>query len=119
MTQDHPTPESSGFLPTLDGSVSASPALTIDLAEFEAFLEDTGWSDQEKQEYLEMLWSIITEFVALGFGIHPVQRAKEICGQPSPVDASAPGSVPDGVELRDQFECHAGERAAKKHPETV
>ena len=37
-------------------------------------------TDAQKEEFLQALWSIIVNFVELGFGVHPLQ---EVCGQNS------------------------------------
>lgn len=54
------------------------PVLEFDAEEFWHFVESYDLSDDEKREYLEVIWSIIVSFVDLGFGIHPVQKA---CGK--------------------------------------
>ncbi|WP_425088886.1 hypothetical protein [Stappia sp.] len=56
--------------------VPARPALTLDVARYEAMLDDPALTDDQKRDFLETLWSIITAFVDLGFGIHPVQTAQ-------------------------------------------
>ncbi|WP_366555355.1 hypothetical protein [Aquibaculum sediminis] len=61
---------------------SAKPTLAVDVARYEEYLAGSGMSDAEKQEFLEAVWSIIWNFVELGFGVHPLQEAgPEICGQ--------------------------------------
>ncbi len=49
--------------------------LTLDVDYYQSFLDDTDIPEHKKQEFIEALWSIITAFVDLGFGIHPVQQA--------------------------------------------
>ena len=51
------------------------PALTIDYALYERHLEESGWTEAQKREFLDALWSIMVQFVDLGFGIHPAQQA--------------------------------------------
>lgn len=51
--------------------------LTIDYALYEDYLENSDLSEREKQEFLDALWSIIVNFVDLGFGVHPLQQACE------------------------------------------
>lgn len=50
----------------------------IDTAKYQKYLDDPSLSDDQKQEIVDALWMIITAFVDLGFGVHPVQEA---CGQ--------------------------------------
>ncbi len=66
--------------PDLSARLNAPPrsTLTVDVAKYEAFLEDTNMTDAQKEEFLQALWSVIVSFVELGFGVHPLQ---EVCGQ--------------------------------------
>lgn len=60
----------------------APRALTLDLEKYQPYLDDPDLSDDQKRAFLEALWSIITAFVDLGYGIHPVQiTLKETCGK--------------------------------------
>ena len=59
-------------------AVPSRPVLEVDVAKYQAYLDDAGLSDEQKQELIEALWSIIVGFVDLGFGVHPVQ---EVCGE--------------------------------------
>ena len=56
---------------------ASRPVITLDVSLYEAYLAESGMSDNQKHEFLEALWSIIVGFVDLGFGIHPVQQALE------------------------------------------
>ena len=40
-----------------------SPALTIDYALYEQYLDDSDLTDAQKREFLETLWNIIVSFV--------------------------------------------------------
>ena len=64
----------------LTGKPERPPALRVDWAEYESYLEGSGLTEQEKRAFLEALWAIIVSFVDLGFGIHPLQH---VCGQDS------------------------------------
>ena len=93
---------------------SAQPqALTIDYALYDRYLEDSGWSDQQKREFLDAMWSIIVEFVMLGFEVHPAQQAQEACGKLDGRRSELPKSRPDSVELTNsrkaQFRDAAGD----------
>lgn len=54
-------------------------------------------SESQEQELLGAWWSIIIQFVDLGFEIEPVQRAKSITSNPRPDDRST--NEADGLEL--------------------
>ena len=61
-----------------------SPALTIDYALYEQYLDDSDLSEAQKREFIETLWNIIVSFVDLGFGVHPLQQAAtDGCGAKS------------------------------------
>ncbi len=67
--------------------------LTVDWERYGAMLETSDLSDEQKLEFLQTLWSIVTMFVDLGFGVHSVQQ---VCGQ----DAENAGDLsPDLVDL--------------------
>lgn len=74
---------------------SARPTLTVDVRKYEAMLDDPSLSQQQKEEFLRALWSIVVSFVELGFGVHPLQEA---CGQESEI------SSPSAKEAFDQVE---------------
>jgi len=56
---------------------SSEKELTIDYQLYERYLEHSGLSETQKKEFLDALWQIITSFIDLGFGVHPLQHAKE------------------------------------------
>lgn len=57
-------------------------SLEIDFDHYQAYLDDPSLSMDQREEILEALWTIITAFVELGFGVHPAQQA---CGKPASV----------------------------------
>ena len=61
--------------PTINDPKSST--LTLDVDYYQSFLDDTDIPEHKKQEFIEALWSIITAFVDLGFGVHPVQQATD------------------------------------------
>jgi hypothetical protein len=90
-TQHHKDPDE-------NRAVSNPLSLEFDASEFAHFLDETGWSDEEKAEYITLIWNIMCEFVSLGFGIHPVQQAQKDCGKsPETLRQSAarPGDLVD------------------------
>lgn len=77
------------------------PVITVDYDLYAHYLEDTDLSEDEKREFLQTLWNIVCEFVAMGFGVNPVQQAKESCGKPSETALNTPLSGPDEVQYPD------------------
>ena len=55
----------------------------FDYALYAHHLDDEPMSEAEKEECLAALWMILSEFVMLGFDVHPAQQAKGgcACGQ--------------------------------------
>ncbi|MEO1324823.1 MAG: hypothetical protein AAFV59_17660 [Pseudomonadota bacterium] len=53
------------------------PAIHIDYQHYEALLEGSNLTDQEKREFIDALWSVIVDFVSLGFGVHPMQQIND------------------------------------------
>ena len=44
-------------------------------AEFQPYLDDVDIPDDQKQAFLEIIWSLMVEFVALGFGADATSQA--------------------------------------------
>lgn len=46
-------------------------------------MRDTGMSQEQKEEFLLAMFSIVMTFVELGFGVHPLQQVgeHEPCGK--------------------------------------
>jgi hypothetical protein len=58
------------------------PALKLDVERYEKMLKNCDLTEEQRQDFLETIWSIIVGFVDLGFDIHPLQQAaSEGCGQ--------------------------------------
>jgi len=47
-----------------------------DMEEYRHYLDDTDMTEEQKTEYIEMLWRVTEEFVAYGFETHPIQQAQ-------------------------------------------
>lgn len=50
--------------------------LEIDAELYEALLNEQDISNQTKREFLTSLWTVITAFVELGYGVHPVDQCE-------------------------------------------
>lgn len=53
------------------------PTLSIDWDLYGEYLEGSDLSDDEKREFIQILWDIMVSFVDLGFGIESVQCAEQ------------------------------------------
>lgn len=78
MWKDEKTGENLGLGASFDAS--ASPIVTVDVEKYQSLIDDPSLTQEQKEEFLQALWSIIVSFVELGFGVHPLQ---EVCGQDS------------------------------------
>ena len=66
-------------------------ALTLDIDTYQALLDDPELSDDQKREFLETIWSIVVQFVDMGFGVEATQlalNANEAPRDPNPVETS-------------------------------
>ena len=59
------------------GDACQTPSVTVDWEMYAAMLDESDWTDDQKRELIETLWTIVLAFVDLGFGVHPAQS----CGQ--------------------------------------
>lgn len=80
-------------------------SLEIDTAKYQKYLDDPALDDAQKEEIIHALWSIMMNFVDLGFGIHPVQEA---CGELGCTldhqgDQDSNGANPDPKNLSAEF----------------
>ena len=69
-------------------------AITVDYDLYARYLEDADLTEEQKREFLQALWTIICEFVALGFGVHPLQQAQSPCGKQPESGGKPPMSAP-------------------------
>ncbi len=79
--KDIETPAETALSDAIEKAVvdGAAPSMEVDLERYQAFLDDPSLSRDRKFEIITAFWSVITAFVELGFGVHPVQQA---CGKP-------------------------------------
>lgn len=93
------------------------PGLSLDIALYERTLEDADLSPAQKREILQALWSIVTEFVLLGFGVHPVHQAREVCGKHEPKSPKPAITAPDRVNLKHRKSVDTFTAATGSNPE--
>ena len=72
--------------------------LTVDAARYQAYLDGSDMTPEQKEEFIRALWSVIIAFVDLGFGVHPVSQA---CGQTPETESPGGKDGPDVVGFRD------------------
>ena len=73
-------------------SASARPTLSIDVAKYQHYLDESDLTPEQKEEFLQAMFSIVVTFVELGYGVHPLQEA---CGKDGDTDGSPPVSELD------------------------
>lgn len=73
MVQKHTTKKTPQNTKTVQNG-QAPATIQIDYERYAACLDDSDLDDDQKREFIDTLWSIITAFVDLGFGVHPVQH---------------------------------------------
>lgn len=65
-----------------EGAMSGSdearprPSIAIDWKTYGRFLEESDWDDARKQEFIELLWSLVVSFIDLGFELNPLQHTR-------------------------------------------
>ncbi|MEO1724820.1 MAG: hypothetical protein AAFR84_20780 [Pseudomonadota bacterium] len=69
--------------------------LEVDLDQFQHRLDSAEMTEAQRTEYLQLVWSIMLQFVDLGYQIHPVQQS---CGQLGQTEPDGVPSVLDAVE---------------------
>lgn len=72
-------------------------SLKTDLNQFAHHLDGADLSDAQKQDLLEALWSLMIQFVDLGFGVSPTQNT---CGQLKKSTDQAPRDSADQVQSK-------------------
>ncbi len=98
-----------------DGDVTAEAGLApvsqlgFDAARYWSYLEGIEASDAQKAALLETLWSIMSRFVEIGFGVDPVQTVI-----PALIRAAIEEEQAEETAARVDFETVAGSRYKKK-----
>lgn len=71
-------------------------SLEVDFSRFEDALDGSGLSEAEKAEFLHVFWSVILEFIDLGFGIHSSNViASNACAEASETSAREATARPE------------------------
>jgi len=91
---------------------ASGPIITLDYDAYAHYLEDSNLTEDQKREFLQALWSIICDFVALGFNVHPAQQVQNACGKLPEKSGNLPISAMDLVDCRGQFQSNQFNDAA-------
>lgn len=90
-------------------------ALTFDPAEFAAHVAPLNLTDEQANELLGAIWSIMVAFVDLGFGIHPVQQAQNASnGHVNNSDSALDHESALVVSYRETFNTFQQDKAAPR-----
>lgn len=54
---------------------SAESSISFDADEFLHFLDDQEWTVEQKREYVQAMWALVTALLDWNFRFHPVQEA--------------------------------------------
>lgn len=73
----------------------AKRMLSIDLDRYQSYLDDANVSESDKRLFIEALWTIVMNFVDLGFGVESLEQS---CGQPEKIFDLGKDSDSDGVD---------------------
>lgn len=91
------------------GGAISRPTLELDVALYQHYLDDSDMTEPEKIEFIQAMYSLVLEFVMMGFEIHPLQKISETtCGKHSinggnPTLLSPAMLKSEGMELTDNF----------------
>jgi hypothetical protein len=85
-------------------------AIQFDARAFAHFLDESDLTEAQKLEYIETIWTIVLQFIDMGFGIHPLQQA---CGQFSESPALCGDADSDMVESSHSDFCKDFERVGQ------
>lgn len=83
------------------------PVVRLDVEKYQHYLDESGFSDQEKQAFIETLWTLIVTLVDLGIGVHPVQLACGQTGNSAPEIGAESGDLVGSAMIRDNSERRA------------
>ena len=66
---------------TKQADAEAPLSIDIDAREFFQFVEDTDWSDEQKAEYITLIWDIVFDLVMCGVTVKAPDTAQNACGK--------------------------------------
>ena len=75
---------------------AARRIIKVDVARYQAYLDGTGMTDQQKKDFLQAMWLVMISFVELGFEVHPIQ---DVCGKTPSIGKKCAAKEFDAVGL--------------------
>jgi hypothetical protein len=91
------------------------PSLELDVALYQQYLDGSNLTDAQKQELLHALWTVITEFIFLGFGVNSTQLIQDRWGQDEELSTTNVKSLPVEVDSTSQGEAFKPIATPQKH----
>lgn len=96
----------------------ADAALILDFEEFAHYFEGEDITEEAAREFLQAYWALALEIMSMGFGLHPVQQARNACGKHSESTGSPPIMGSDAVYLTSDHIAENFEHMAVAEPGT-
>ena len=85
------------------GIKSNTKTLEIDVKLYEKYLQDKNLTEDQRNEFLNTLWSLVCEFVYLGYGVTSTEQALQAgCGKDHNLSTMLANTTVDRVESTDQ-----------------
>ncbi|WP_438729229.1 hypothetical protein ACR9YC_02095 [Parasphingorhabdus sp. DH2-15] len=73
--------------------------ITVDYKRYAHFLDDANdLTEDQKQEFVQAIWNIITEFIRNGFRVDALHQAGVSCGQVEHTSNYSPDETPDTIQ---------------------
>ncbi len=73
-SHEHPMKKAKTSAPE-SASTQQKLAIQFDAQDFVHFLGESDLTEAQKLEYVQTVWTIVLQFVDMGFGLHPIQQA--------------------------------------------
>ena len=75
---------------------AARRIIKVDVERYQAYLDGSSMTSQQKEDFLQALWLVMVSFVELGFEVHPLQ---DVCGKNTAFGNECANSEIDEVDL--------------------
>lgn len=84
-------------------SATGKLSLTLDYDLFDHYLADADLTEDQKREFITVMWNLVVEMMSLGVEVHPVQQAQAACGKLSENRTNPPNCDAEMVQSKGQF----------------
>lgn len=81
-------------------SATGKLSLTLDYDLFDHYLADADLTEDQKREFITVMWNLVVEMMSLGIEIHPVQQAQATCGKLSEDHTNPPNFAAEMVQSK-------------------